>query len=59
MNQNVVEYLQENRGKFPQEVLISALQKANYSRMDIDAGIEFVSEQESIVDIKEKKHVDE
>jgi len=42
MNQNVVDYLQENKGKFSQEVLISALQKANYSRLDIEAGIQVV-----------------
>lgn len=42
MNQNVVDYLQENKEKFPQEVLISALQKANYNMMDINEGIQLV-----------------
>lgn len=42
MNQNVIDYLQENKGKFSQEVLISALQKANYSMLDIDEGIQIV-----------------
>jgi hypothetical protein len=39
MNQNIVAYLQENKEKYPQEMLVDQLKKAGYLELDIQEGI--------------------
>lgn len=42
MNQNVTAYLQENKDKYSQEILLDQLRKAGYSEQDIKDGASFV-----------------
>lgn len=42
MNQNVITYLQENKDKYSQKVLLDQLRKSGYLEQDIQDGVSFV-----------------
>ena len=42
MNQKIVDYLQDNKEKYSQEVLVEQLKNTGYSKGDIQAGVKFV-----------------